>query len=106
MAQPIELERLPYEKVAASQTAQVLGTNGAVGDYLSHLLIIPGVAACGSVAVLDGGTTIFTFDGGGTTALPTLAPIPVPVGARSAIGPWKITTGADVVVVAMGIFTA
>lgn len=105
MPMPIELERLPYEMVAASQTAQVLGTTGAVGDYLSHILIVPAVAACGTVAVIDGSTTIFTFAGGGTTALPTLAPIAMPIAAKSVNGPWKITTTTNVAVMAVGNFT-
>jgi hypothetical protein len=45
------------------------------------------------------------FAGGGTTALPTLAPIIVPLGAFSVDGPWKITTGANVSVIAIGNFT-
>lgn len=94
-----------YETVAASATAQVMGGSGALGDHLEGILIIPGVAACGLVSVLDGSTTIFTFPGGGTTALPTLAPIPVPFGVCSQSGPWKITTGANVTVIAFGAFT-
>lgn len=99
-----------YAAVAASTNAQALtradgGQGGAVGDYLSHLLIVPAAAGCGVVTLLDGGTTVWTFPGGGTTALPTLAPIPVPVGAKSVNGAWKITTGANVAVMAIGNFT-
>lgn len=99
-----------YAAVAAGVTAQALtradgGAGGAVGDYLSHFFITPAIAACGAVSLLDGGTTVFTFAGGGTTALPTLAPIPIPVGAKSVNGAWKITTGDNVAVMAIGNFT-
>ncbi len=93
-----------YKTVAASQTAQVLGTTGAVGDYLDSVEIFPAIAACGLVSILDGATTIATFPGGGTTALPTLAPIVIPIHAVCATA-WKITTGASVAVVANGRFT-
>lgn len=94
-----------YETVAASQTDQVLGATGATGDYITGLLIAPATAACGTVILKDGSTTIYTFPGGGTTALPTLAPIPVPLGLRSVNGAWKVTTGSNVAVVGMGLFT-
>ncbi len=93
-----------YETVAAEQTAQVLGGAGAVDDYLERIIIIPAVAAAGVVTLLDGSTSIPLFVGGGTTALPTLAPITVEIGARSKSGPWKVTTGANVSVIAVGSF--
>jgi hypothetical protein len=94
-----------YETVAASQTAQVLGTTGAIGDYLNGLLIIPATTAAGAVSILDGSTSIQVFAGGGTTALTTLIPWFVPLGAKSTTGPWKVTTGANVSVIAVGSFT-
>lgn len=95
-----------YETVAASQTTQALGATGAVGDYLSHILIIPATAAAGAVSIKDGSNSaVQVFAGGGTTALPTLAPIPVALGVRSASGAWQVTTGANVSVVAIGNFT-
>lgn len=95
-----------FETVAASATAQVIGTTGAVGDYLSHLLIIPATAAAGAVSLKDGaGTAISVFAGGGTTALPTLAPFAIPLGVYSALGGWSVTTGANVSVLAVGNFT-
>lgn len=106
MANEVATERLPYETVADGVTAQVLGTNGAAGDFLSHIVIQPAVAACGVVTVIDGSTTVFSFPGGGTTALPTLLPATIYVGAKSVNGPWKITTGANVAAVAVGKFTA
>lgn len=95
-----------YETVAASQADQVLGTTGAVGDYLSHLLIIPATAAAGPVSIKDGtGAAITVFAGGATTALPTLAPIAVALGVRCNGAAWKVTTGANVSVIAVGNFT-
>lgn len=95
-----------YETVAAGQTNQVLGTTGAVGDHLASLLIVPAAANCGVVQIKDGSDTAITvFAGGGTVALPTLAPIAVPIGLLSASGAWQVTTGTNVSVIASGDFT-
>ena len=94
-----------YETVAASQTAQVLGSTGAIGDYLAGVLVFPQAAACGVVTILDNATTIGTFPGGGTTALTSLIPFMIPVGVFSTSGAWKITTGANVTCVGIGKFT-
>jgi hypothetical protein len=94
-----------YETVAAGQTAQVLGTAGATGDFIAGVLIIPAVAAAGVVTLLDGSTSIPLFVGGGTTALPNLMPVYVPLNLFSVGGPWKITTGANVSCIASGSFT-
>lgn len=93
-----------YETVAASQTAQVLGTTGASGDYLARLVIVPATVSPGVVTLIDGSTSIPIFVGG-TNSLTTLAPIVVEVRTVSLTGPWKITTGANVSVVAVGDFT-
>lgn len=94
-----------YETVAASQTAQALGATGATGDYLAGVLVFPGTAGCGVVTVLDNATTIGTFAGGGTTALPSLVPFMIPIGLFSTSGAWKVTTGANVTCVGIGKFT-
>lgn len=98
-----------YETVAASQTAQMMGATGAVGDYLSGVLIVPGTAAAGAVSITDGnGSAITIFAGGGTTALTSLTPFFVPIGAKcvAATTPgWKITTGANVTAIGVGAFT-
>lgn len=93
---------IKYEAVAASQTAQVMGSMGAVGDYLSHIVIQPTTTAAGTCTVLDNTTVIFTFT---TGTLGDLKPLVVPFNCQSAIGPWKITTGANVAVLAFGDFT-
>lgn len=95
-----------YETVAAGQTDQSLGATGAAGDYLAGVLIVPAAAAAGAVSIKDGaGSSITIFAGGGTVALPTLAPIFVPLGIYSQSGAWKITTGANVSTIGIGNFT-
>jgi hypothetical protein len=89
-----------YAIVAASQTAGILGATGSVGDYLSHLVIIPATAAPGTVALLDGATTLFTI-----TPPASTQPFTVAVGATSKVGAWKLTTGANVSVMSVGDFT-
>ena len=98
--------RYQYEHVAASQTAQVLGTNGATGDYLYRLICTVTTAATGNVVIVDGsGTGILTH-----TVLPASAGTGINVynieiNAVSADGAWKVTTGAGVEVMAVGIFS-
>lgn len=95
-----------YETVAASQTDQVLGATGAIGDILDGVLIVPGTTAAGAVDIQDGSNTaINIFAGATVTALTTLIPFYVPLGAKSVAGAWSITTGANVTVIAFGTFT-
>lgn len=105
---PVTAGGFDYETVVASQTNQVLGVSGAQGDYLATLLIIPATTSPGAVSVKDGnGSSIVVFPGG-ASSVSNLIPFPVPWGAKSvnATTPgWKITTGADVNVVAFGDFT-
>lgn len=96
---------LDYRTVAASQTAQVLGSVGQGGDYISHITVIPATTAAGVVTLIDGSTSISVYAGGGTTALTTLIPFTIALGMRSRTGPWKITTGANVSCIAIGDFT-
>lgn len=95
---------LEYETVAASQTAQTLGATGATGDYLSHIVIVPGTSTPGTVIILDNATAIYTF-AGGAGSVSDLRSFTVPIGALSVSGAWKITTGANVTVLAVGDFT-
>lgn len=93
-----------YETVAASQTAQVLGATGAIGDYLEALIIVPATVNAGQVLLLDNATSITIFVGG-TACLNELRPVYVPFKMKSVSGAWKITTGADVSVIGVGNFT-
>jgi hypothetical protein len=90
-----------YETVAAGQSAQVLGTVGQPGDYLGWLVVVPATTDAGAITVTDDATT-FTVFTGGTGSLSNLVPFPIPLGLRSKTGPWKVTTGAAVSVVAVG----
>ncbi len=87
-----------YETVAASQTAQVLGSTGAAGDTLVRL-IVSITAATNSLLIIDGSTTLITF-----TNIATVGTHVIEVGTKCATA-WKITTGADTAVIAIGDFT-
>ena len=99
--------RYQYEHVAASQSAQVLGTTGAVGDYLHRIICTVSTAATAAVQIVDGtGAGILTH-----TVLPNspgggIGVYNIEINAVSANGAWKITTGAGVEVMAVGIFSA
>lgn len=98
-----------YETVAASQTNQVLGTNGNKGDVIERLVIVPATTSPGAVAIRDGNNTAVTVFAGGATSVADLTPIVIELGmmatdADSPVG-WDVTTGANVSVVAIGRFT-
>lgn len=93
-----------YETVAASQTAQVIGGAGAVGDYLAGVLVVPATTSPGAVSVIDNATSITIFTGG-ASSVSNLVPFMIPLGMKSVSGAWKVTTGANVSVIAIGSFT-
>jgi len=104
---PRRLTHLPgseYEKVAASQTGQVLGATGGTGDLINGILVIPSSTSPGVVTLLDGAISIPVFTGG-TTSVSNLVPFLIPLGLRSVSGAWSLTTGANVSCVAIGDFT-
>lgn len=89
-----------YETVAASQTAQVLGQSGAVGDTIIRLIVTVNTAASSIVTILDNATSI--------AIMPAVTPVGVysiDLGVQSVSGPWKVTTGAGATVVAVGNFS-
>jgi len=92
-----------YETVAASQIAQVLGATGGTGDVLEGLLVIPATTAPGAISILDDATSITVYTGGTVGA--DLTPFAIPIGAKSKNGAWKVTTGANLSVIAIGAFT-
>ncbi len=100
----LNVSSMGYETVAAGQTAQILGGSGAVGDWLDSVLIIPATTSPGVVTVLDNAISIPIFVGG-ALSVASLNPFSAKIGANSASGAWKITTGANVSVVAFGNFT-
>ena len=91
-----------YETVAASQTAQVLGASGAAGDYLHRLIVTVNTAATSTVTLTDGVTAIPVVPanvGGGVGVLD------IELNMASLTSGWKVTTGAGVTVVAVGLFS-
>ncbi len=91
---------LPYEHVAASQTAQVLGTTGATGDYLHRLVITVSATATSTVSLLDNTSSHVLV--AANTAIGVYS---IEVNTFSKNGAWKVTTGAGAEVLAMGNFT-
>ena len=91
-----------YETVAASQTGQVLGTTGAIGDRIERVIITSNTAATATVSLLDGATSIPLLVGAATTPLGIVT---VDLGLMSVSGAWSITTGAGATVVAIGRFS-
>ena len=99
--------RYQYEHVAVSQTEQVLGGTGAIGDYLHRLICTVRTAATGNVVMVDGtGVGILSH-----TILPAscgtgINVYNIEINVASTTGAWKVTTGAGVEVMAVGIFSA
>jgi hypothetical protein len=105
MAFPVEIATSnDYETVAASQSAQVIGTTGTAGNYLAGVLIIPATTSPGAVSITDGGGSAITIFTGGASSVLDVKPFAVPIGAKSTNGAWKITTGANVSAIAIGKF--
>lgn len=94
-----------FETVAASQTDQSLGATGARGDYLSGLLIVPATTSPGVVSIKDDSGSAITVFTGGASSVNSLVPFFVPLGLVSLLGAWRVTTGANVSVIAVGTFT-
>lgn len=101
---PVVVNGGDYETVAASQTDQVMGGTGAAGDLLAGLLIVPATTGAGTVAIKDGGGSAINVFVAGTLA--DLKPHWIPLGIKSTAGAWKVTTGANVSVIAVGKFSA
>lgn len=93
-----------YETVAASQTDQVIGSTGKAGDLLQELLIIPATTSPGAVSIKDGSGSSITVFTGGASSVADLKPFTVLLGMKSLAGPWKVTTGTNVSVIATGKF--
>ncbi len=92
-----------YQTVAAGQTTQPIGKQGQAGDFMARLIITPATTGPGVVTLIDGSTTIMPWLGGTVGA--DLKPFTVEIGACSKTGAWKITTGNNVSVIAIGRFT-
>lgn len=95
----------PYQAVAANTASANLGAKGgAAGDTIDYVWIFPTTTTPGNVVISDGATAIWTMSG---VTLSSTQPIPVPLNLRSQNNPggWKISTGANVSVLAVGLFT-
>ena len=95
-----------YETVAASQTDQILGVTGGVGDFLRRLVITVNTALTAAVSIKDGnGASIPILPnspGGGVGVYV------VEFNAKcvNTVTPgWKVTTGAGATVMGIGQFT-
>lgn len=101
-AQAQGMPQTDYETVAVSQTDQVMGTTGTIGDILETLVISVSTAATGTVSIKDGS--------GGASIPITAANTPIGVywvrlNMRSqAAGGWRVTTGAGATAIAVGRF--
>lgn len=100
----VEQGQFDYETVAASQTNQVLGATGGLGDFLHRLVCVVTTALTAQVQIKDGANTAITVfpnsPGGGVgTYL-------VELNITSTNGAWQVTTGAGVAVIGIGRFTA
>lgn len=107
---------LSTKKVSASATAQKLGTTGAVGDLIDCILIIPTAETPGVVYLYDAhptgaeGTDYIKYTlYAGVPATPAkitdLAPCRISdLELISTLGPWHVTTGANIEVVVIGRF--
>lgn len=100
--------RCDYQAIAASQSAAVLkgqSGQGGIGDVLAALIIVPGTTSPGVVSIQDGSNSAMTVLAGGATSVADLKPMVIAIQARSIVGAWKITTGTNVSVIAVGRFS-
>lgn len=96
-------ENSAYQTIAASQTETVLGS-GNKGDVIRTLEIVPATTSPGAVSIKDGLLDTATVFTGGASSVSDLTGINIPINSRSYNGGWKVTTGANVSVLAEGNF--
>ncbi len=89
-----------YEVVIPSQSSQVLGPVGGAGDVLERLVVDVITSATGTVILQDGTRGIINV----TPPNTPVGVYSVIIGARSASGAWKVTTGAGASVIGIGRF--
>jgi len=93
-----------YEAVAASQTDQIMGPVGAVGNVLKRLVVSVATAATSTVSIKDGDGAAIVI----TAANTPIGVYAVDINARcvnTTTPGWKVTTGAGATVLAVGRFT-
>lgn len=89
-----------YETVAVSQTDQVLGNVGKTGNLLEKLVVTVSTAATSTVSIKDGSGAAISVVAANTP----IGVYSIDIGAASAAGAWKVTTGAGASVIAVGNF--
>lgn len=96
-----------YETVAKSQTAQAIGATGAIGDVIKRIVIVPETTGAGTVTLIDGpANSAITTNLIVAGTLADLTPIVMDLDIASVVvGGWKITTGDNVHVIAIGKFS-
>ncbi len=83
-----------YETVAVSQTAQVLGATGAIGDFLARVII---ASSTGTITILDGAVSVLVIPIGAVGIWE--------IGLKSVSGAWNVTTAAATTCTCVGQFT-
>lgn len=101
---PVVLNSMSYTSLSANSASTLLGSTGAIGDYIDGVLLVPASVSPGAVSIKDSTTAIQIF-AGGTTSLTNLVPVFVPVGALSISGGWYLTTGSSIAAIVIGNFT-
>lgn len=102
-----DIDGLGHVEVAAGAGSTVLGATGAYNDYIHRLILVPATTAPGAVTVKDGNGAAITYYTGGTVGA-DLRPIEINIQSRAVnktTPGWRITTGANVSVIAIGRFT-
>lgn len=101
----VRIASAEYEKVAASQTDQMMGPTGAAGDKIEGILVIPATTSPGEISIEDGATNTVVFTGG-ASSVTNLIPFFIPLlNIASVNGGWEVTTGANVSCIVFGDFT-
>lgn len=101
---PVRVVSAEYETVAASQTDQMMGPTGAIGDTIEAILVIPSSTTVGAISIEDGATNTTVYAGGTVSA--DLKPFVIPLYSIASVsGGWEITTGAGCSLIVFGNFT-
>lgn len=100
----VKVQSAEYETVAASQTDQMMGPTGAIGDKIEAILVIPSATTVGAISIEDGATNTTVYAGGTVSA--DLKPFVIPLfNIASVSGGWEVTTGAGCSCIVFGDFT-
>ena len=91
-----------FERVVGGTTSQILGVTGGTGDYLEELIVIV-QGTTGSCALYLDDNNTGTIQVFGTVAN-SAGTFVIPLGVVSQAGPWRLTTQATPITVAVGRF--